>query len=186
METTALNFRDIVVIIHALSASVGIGTVFATDYIFIKFLKNHRVSQDQVRIMKIMSEVIWIALGALILSGIYLAATKTGITDSPKFLLKMTVVIMTILNGLLLNIFVMPRLHKIAFHVAHTTPDDEPDHVRKIAMVTGGVSVVSWLLAFILGSIHAIPFSLSNGLTWYFGILIAVIIGASLTKKKHR
>ncbi len=185
MDTTTFGFREVVVIVHALSAAVGIGTVLATDYLFMKFLRDHRVTQDEVKIMRSLSEMIWIALGALILSGIYLAATQSGILESPKFLLKITVVGMTFLNGLLLNIFVTPKLHKIAFHEAHTQPGDEPDHVRKIAVIAGGVSVFSWLLAFILGSIDVIPFSLGIGITVYFAILIVIVIGASFTKKKR-
>jgi hypothetical protein len=185
MGVDAFNFRDVIVIIHALSAAVGIGTVFTTDYLFIKFLRDHRVTQEEVKVMRSLSEVIWIALGTLLFSGIYLASTKAGILESSKFLLKMAVVAMTFINGFILNIFVTPKLHKIAFHEAHTETGDEPDHVRKIAVVAGGISVFSWLLAFILGTINAIPFSFSTGVTWYFAILIVIAVGASLTRKKQ-
>lgn len=185
MEATPFEIRDGIVIMHALSAAIGIGAVFTTDYLFIKFLRDYRVSEDEAKVMKSLSEVIWIALAILIFSGLYLALTKIGITDSPKFLLKMVVVGALFLNGLVLNLFITPRLTRVSFDDTHSTVGDEPDHIRKIAVMCGALSIFSWLSAFVLGSIKAIPFSFATGLAGYVGILTIIACGVLMSKKKR-
>lgn len=183
MEET-LNLRGIIVIVHALSAGIGVGAVLATDYLFVKFLRDYRITKKEVETMKGMSEVIWIALTLLVLSGIYLASTKAGVPENTKFILKMIVVGIIIINGVVLNLFITPRLHKIAFHEDHLHRNDVPDKVRKIATACGAISIFSWLLAFVLGSIRKIPFSVSEGILYYLLIIILITLVAMLTKKK--
>lgn len=180
-----IGIRDVVIFIHALSAAVGIGGVLTTDLLFMKFTKDHRVDENEVKMMKALSQLIWVALCLLILSGVFLVASKTSLLQSPKFLLKMIVVAMVFINGLVLNFYVTPRFTKIAFHEDNILLSDVPDHVRKIAMIAGGISIFSWLLAFLLGSIKSIPFSFAVGIGSYFGILAIIAIGASLTRKKR-
>lgn len=184
MEALGLHPREIVVFIHALSASAGIGLVFATDFLFFKFTKtDYRLTEKNVSNMMGLSRLIWIALALLVASGIYLVATKTAVLSNPKFLLKMVVTGIIFLNGLVLNLFLTPRLHKIAFHDDHILPDDSPDHVRKIAMISGAISAFSWICAYTLGRLNTIPFSLLKGIAIYFAILAIIALGANLTKR---
>ena len=184
MELFGASIREIVVVIHALGAAIGIGTVFVTDYLFFKFLKAKRLSENSVAVMKSLSEMIWIALGILLASGIYLVVSEPTFLDSPKFILKMVIVGMILLNGLILNIYLTPKLSQIAFYLSNKVEGDAPDHVRKIAMFAGAFSMISWLSAFILGKMSSIPFSLATGIGIYFGILVLIALGASLTKPR--
>ncbi len=184
MEITTMTFRDIIILVHALAAAAGLGTVLTTDYLFMKFLRDKRVSETNVRTMKHLSEVIWIALTVLIVSGIYLAATKAGILHSSKFLLKMVVVLTLTINGFVLNLFVTPKLSKIAFTKTGMLPDDHPDKIRKIAVFAGAISAFSWILAFILGKMKSIPLGVAEAIGFYLVILIVIGVVASLTKPK--
>ncbi len=184
LESLNLSLREIIVFIHALSAGVGIGAVFTTDFLFFKFTKeDRRLSEKNAEIMKGLSRIIWIAITLLLASGIYLVATKMAVMQNPKFLLKMIVVAIVLLNGLLLNIFLTPRLHRIAFHDDVLAPTDSHDNVRKIAMASGAISAFSWATAFLLGKLNTIPFSLAIGAGIYFAILAIIALGANLTKR---
>jgi uncharacterized membrane protein len=179
------TIRSIIVICHALAATIGVGGVIVTDYIFIKFLKgDHRISKRESSILKHFSEIIWIALGLLIVTGIFLVSTKHALLYSPKFQLKMVIVFCTIINGLVLNFFITPKLHSIGFYKEETKPTDLPDKIRKIALVTGVISISSWFFMFILGSIKSIPFTLVEGVSLYLLIICGIALGATFTKKK--
>lgn len=180
------TIRTIFVITHAFAATIGVGGVIVTDYIFIKFLKgDHRVSKRESRILKHFSEIIWIALGLLVATGIFLVITKSALLHSPKFQLKMVIVLCTIINGLLLNFFVNPKLHAISFYKDETKPTDMPDKIRKIALATGAISVSSWLFTFVLGSIKSIPFTFLEGVSLYLLVVCGIAFGATFTKKKN-
>ena len=184
MDIAHFGLRDGVILVHAIAASIGLGAVFTTDYVMMQFIKNGRIGESQVKVMKALSEVIWIALTGLILSGIYLAVTKIGVLESSKFLLKMVVVGVLFINGLFLNFFVTPRMTRIAFHEGDILPHDEPDSVRKIAMTAGGISAFSWLLAFLLGKFYSIPLSIAEGIGAYLIALSIIALGVMFTKKK--
>lgn len=185
MEISTMTFRDGAILIHAIAAAIGLGTVFTTDYLIMKFLRDGRISEERARTLHHLSEVIWIAIVLLVSSGIYLAVTKAGILHSSKFLLKLAVVGIVIVNGVVLNLFLTPRLHKIAFKEGAGLANDEPDRIRKIALFAGATSAFSWVLAFILGKFKAIPLSFAEALGYYLGILVVIAIVASLSKKKR-
>lgn len=130
-----------------------------TDDSLINFIKSGRISEQQVAVMKTVLKFIWIALVALILSGIYLALTKAGLGHSSKFLVKVVAVGVLTINGVFLNVFITPRMTKIAFKAGVEQAGDEPDKIRKMAMAAGGISAFSWVIAFLLGKFKAIPAS---------------------------
>ncbi len=183
MELATMDFRHYIILIHALAAAAGLGTVLLTDYLLIHFIKSGRISEQQVAVMKRVSKFIWISLIVLALSGIYLALTKAGLGHSSKFLVKVVAVCVLTINGVFLNVFITPRMARIAFKSGVEQPGDEPDKIRKIAMAAGGISAFSWILAFLLGKMKAIPISFSEGLTLYLGILVLIVLVVSLSKK---
>lgn len=185
MEISGIYIRDFIVSVHAISAFLGIGAVLLTDLLFFKLMKNFRFSLEEIGKMKKLSNIIWVILTVLVLSGIYLTITGGLIYESPKFILKMTVVGIVIINGFFLNFYVTPKLHRISFHESHTDENDLPDKMRKIAMFAGAISFLSWGLAFTLGKMNVLPMALSSGIALYLGLIILIVIVASLTKRKR-
>ncbi|MBP7831821.1 MAG: hypothetical protein KA028_02265 [Candidatus Pacebacteria bacterium] len=183
MEFATMDFRHYIILIHALAAAAGLGTVLLTDYLLISFIKSGRISEQQVSVMKRVSKFIWIALVALILSGVYLALTKAGLGHSSKFLVKVVAVGVLTINGVFLNVFITPRMTKIAFKAGVEQAGDEPDKIRKIAMAAGGISAFSWVIAFLLGKFKAIPASFGEGLAIYLGVLVLIALAVSFSKK---
>ena len=171
------DYRSLIIILHALAAGIGVGVTTVTDWSFVKFLKDFRIDQLESKTMAMYSQILWLALGLLIVTGIglYLPEAET-LNQSSKFLLKVTVVGVITVNGLWLNIFVQPRLTKIAFDVLRKNLDSKARVTRRFVFASGAVSVLSWYLTFVLGMVDSIPFSYKTALLFYVaGLFIAVL-----------
>lgn len=174
------------VIIHNIGFILGVGSATITDLFFFKFLKDNQISQEEKETMDTLTSVIWAGLAILIVSGLALYIPESlRLSVSSKFLLKVFVVSVIILNGFLLNMFVAPYLRRLSFE--GTTPAKS---FRRLAFSLGGVSITSWYIAFILGSFREIPTSFIQGVVFYLSCILVVITGAlfveHLVTKNHQ
>lgn len=166
--------KGLFVFFHALAAAVGVGATTVTDVLFFKFLKDYKISKREKGIMDTMSNIIWIALGLLIITGIGLYLPRSlDLAESSKFLVKVVVVAIVILNGFVLNFVVSPKITKITFK--KETPRNI-SRLRKIAFMTGAISISSWYIVFLLGSLRSIPLSFKSGILVYLSILTFAIV----------
>lgn len=150
------NNRDGVLIFHILGIVLGLGMATMSDFFFFKFLKDRRISEKEEKVLKTFSKIIWAGLTVLILSGVGLYLPHgNDLLKSPKFLAKMVVVGVIIVNGILLNTLISPKLTKIMFL----------PRWRRLAFALGAISIVSWYAAFILGMWRNLPF----GFAYIFG-----------------
>lgn len=181
-----VEYKMVIVIIHALAAAVGVGATTVTDVLFFKFLKDFKISQTEKSVMDTMSHIIWVALGVLIITGIGLYLPRTlELAESSKFLVKTVAVAVITLNGFVLNFIVSPRLTSIVFNGDEKkilTPRQL--FYKKIAFVTGAISISSWYIVFILGSLRAIPLTFKTGLALYVGIVLFAIVMGQVYRKK--
>jgi hypothetical protein len=140
------EYKTIIVIAHALSAALGMGTVLITDVFFMKFLKDRNITRDESDVLDTLSQVVWFALAMLILTGIalYIPASY-ALLVSTKFLAKVIIVGVIVVNGILLNLLIAPKLIKISFGHASVDHPHDLNHLRKLAFAFGAVSIVSWL-----------------------------------------
>src|SRR3989344_3299519 len=114
----AINFfsewRSVIVIVHLLGAAVGVGAATVTDVLFFRFLRDYKISEEEAGIARALSTLIWAAIGVLIVTGLMLYLPETGrLNDSAKFMTQLVAVGVLILNGILLNVYISPRLSKI-------------------------------------------------------------------------
>lgn len=103
--------------------------------------------------------------------------------QKPKFVAKMIVVLVIFLNGLFLNIFIGPNLEKVSFNLPHAHRPNELHRYSRMAFVSGSISLVSWLTAFILGSIKSTSLSLREILIIYFFLLLSAVTGSLIIEK---
>lgn len=174
--------RALILGLHVLGVAVGLGGAIIADVFFFKFLRDFLISESESEILNTLSQIIWAALALLIVTGagLYIQDMET-LNASPKFLTKAVVVLVLIINGALLNLLVAPKLVKISFHQKHIHQKDELHHIRKIAFALGGISITSWMSAFLLGSLpRNLDYSLAQFLGVYFSLLLAVIIGSQI------
>ncbi|MEX1997562.1 MAG: vitamin K epoxide reductase family protein [Candidatus Andersenbacteria bacterium] len=180
IDQLAQNRRGILAI-HMVGLALGLGGATIADIFFFKFLKDFRISHEEAAILQTLSQVIWAGLAVLILSGIGLYLPQMEILNaSSKFLAKMVVVGVIIVNGSILNLVISPKLVHISFGQAHEHQAGELHHLRRVAYALGAVSATSWWSAFILGMLRSVPLTLGQ-LLWLYGVLIAgAILGSQI------
>ncbi len=174
------NYR-LIVILHLFAVSLGVGTATITDIFFFKFLKDFRISEEESSILHTFSQIIWFALGLLVLSGLGLFLPEASrFLETPKFLVKMSGVVVLIANGILLNIVIAPKLIYISFRETVDHSGRELRRLRKLAFASGAISFVSWYFVFIMGALRQINISFSVLMGLYVGFLIFAIIGSQV------
>lgn len=176
-----IEYKSFVVFFHALAAAIGVGAATITDIFFFKFLRDYRISESENSTMDTLSGVIWVALGLLILTGVGLFIPQSEtLLQSSKFLTKVFAILVLVVNGILLNLVVSPRLMEITFGEEHSHMKGELHFFRRLALALGGISIVSWYIIFILGSLRSIPISAGAGISIYVGALVLAIAGSQV------
>ncbi|HRH24990.1 MAG TPA: vitamin K epoxide reductase family protein [Candidatus Paceibacterota bacterium] len=167
------------VIVHNLGFILGVGSATITDIFFFRFLKDKVISLEEKETMDTLTSVIWVALAILVVSGFALFVPEQArLLASSKFLLKVFVVGVIIINGVLLNMFVGPYMRRLSFE------GSEPaKKFRRLAFALGGVSFTSWYLAFLLGSLRKIHLDFQTALWAYLIIIVFVIIGSQIFER---
>lgn len=186
------TIKPIIVILHALSAAIGLGAVVTTDALFFKFLKNYKISEKEADTLDTISKVIWGAIFLLFITGaaLYVSAPLEYLAKS-KFVAKLIVFLVIVLNGIALNAVISPYLVKLSFNDDSRTlhRSTRMRVLRRVAFASGGISMISWFTVFILGSIRSIPVTTWQALLIYTGLILCVVAGsqifASLLKKHH-
>ena len=168
------------ILIHSIGFILGVGAATITDIFFFKFLKHHQITQEEKGILDTLTSVIWAALATLVVSGLILFLSDSArLGSSPKFLLKVVAVLGIVVNGVLLNLFVAPRMRLFSFE--GTKP---ARRLRRLAFALGAISITSWYSAFVLGSLrHIGEYSFTEGLIGYGALLGLVVIGSQLFER---
>lgn len=179
------KYKTFIVILHALAAAIGLGAATVTDIFFFRFLKDYKISTGENEMMKTLSNVIWFALGLMIVTGVGLFLPESErLLESSKFLTKLVAVGVVIVNGIFLNFVVSPRLVDISFGEPHDHKSGELHFMRKLSFALGAVSIVSWYTIFILGSLKSIPVSFGTALSLYVLLLASAITMSQLFDRK--
>lgn len=140
--------REYNLTIHLLGLAMGLGGTLVVDIMFTHFMRNYTISARESVIMHLISQMIIFGIFLLILSGfaLYLPAAES-FNENPRFIMKMIVVLVVIINGGVLNLYLTPKMKKISL------VDDEKHRYEKLTRISfalGAISIVSWLSAFLL------------------------------------
>ncbi len=177
--------RTLILIAHTIAFAIGLGGATISDMFFFRFLKDLRISHEESATLSHLSQIIWFALALIVLSGmgLYLPAMEE-LHQSSKFLAKMLVVLVIIVNGAFLNLLVAPNLVKISFGKRHEHETGELHHIRKLAFVLGAISITSWYSAFILGTLRSVPLPLSSLFLLYLLLIFIAILISHIVERK--
>ena len=180
--------KRIFVIIHVLAVIIGMGGALISDIFFNIYIKDKKIQPNENKTLGILSTIVWTGLFFIVLSGLAIfLSDPIKYSQSVKFLVKMTIVGIIIINGYAFFRIIHPALRKIDF------TDSNIHHkyvkLRKIAFAMGAISLTSWLVAFVLGMIKTIPISYEMAMLTYliiglFGIFFSQAIEIRLTHKK--
>lgn len=177
------EYKHISVITHVFSVIVGMGSALVSDVLFNIYIKDKKINIHEDKTLNILSKIIWFSLFFIFMSGLALfLSDPVKYSYSAKFLIKMTVVIVIIVNGYMFQKVVHPALRKINF--SDTNTHHKYVKLRKLSFAFGAVSLSSWLLAFILGMLPSIPFSYTASLLLYLFILLGGIVFSQIVEYK--
>lgn len=190
MDTVSLH--SIFITIHLFGVVLGAGGAFISDGIFFTSLKDKIISKDEFRIIKTASNFIWGGLLLLVISGVGLFAQNVEVlSSSEKFISKMTVVGILILNGIVFHFIHLPFLKRHLDRKLASKADPSSEKLIPFVLVSGVISVVSWASAIILGSLRSFSYSYATFLSIYalvigFGVLTALILFFAYIDQKNR
>lgn len=180
-----INFIDIktvLLIFHIFGAILGAGGAFVSDAIFFKTIRDGIIEDSELSFMKLGSKLVWLGVLILIISGIFLFYTNpTGYLASSKFLAKVTIVGIIIINGIIFHFVHIPHIYR---HTGLKINESE-SFMKKFSflLVSGAVSIVSWVSTVILGMLKVVPYSYIQIIGFYF-VLVFVAISFALLGKK--
>lgn len=170
------NYQAALSLMHFLGIAIGVGAVTITDIFFFKFLGDLRISEWEANVLKIHSQTVWFGLILLVVSGAGLYIPNAEILNhTPKFLAKVFIVAVIVINGAILNLVVAPHLVHLSFGLASETAFRG---LRKLGFVLGAISLSSWYAALVLGALPDIPLGFWS-LILLYGALEAIALAAS-------
>ncbi|MEX2033131.1 MAG: hypothetical protein WD889_01035 [Candidatus Colwellbacteria bacterium] len=178
-----MELSNLYTIFHLLGVAFGVGGAFASDSMFLKSLKDLKISKTEMSFLQMGSVMVWLGLVILIISGALLFSLDSErYLNSAKFLAKMTIVGIILLNGLFLHVNLIPRLRR---HIeGHLPSSDEFMRKRPYLFTSGAVSLVSWLSALILGALHKAPWSYGEIMGVYLlMLLIAGLVANTIGRR---
>lgn len=176
--------HDALVILHFLGVVLGFGGATIADIFFFKFLKDFRISEWEAKVMHTLSQIIWFALAILVLTGLGLYLPEAQeLNQTPKFLVKMIVVLTLIVNGAFLNLLVSPKLVKMFSGQKQQHEAVKLHRIRKIAFALGAISSASWYSAFLLGALRNIDVGFLPLLFIYLGIVALGVIASQFMER---
>lgn len=168
--------------LHLLGVVVGMGGAFASDAIFFSSIRDEKVSQTELRFLKLGGRLVWTGLFLIVVSGALLfLQDPEAYLASAKFLSKMTIIAVLVANGTIFHVIHIPRFHRHADH--HFPSSDEFMRSVPLLLMGGVVSTTSWLSAFILGLWRGIPYSYAEILSVYAAFLVLGAISTIALKR---
>jgi len=169
--------------IHILGLVLGFGGALILDMMIFHFLRNFKISTREAVIMHLISQMIVLGLILLIVSGIALVFTDLDrYLQNPRFLMKMTGVFFVLVNGVVLNLYVAPKMEMISLREEDRK---ENQTLVNVSFIVGAISFISWFSVFVLAMINVLEaFSYGTLLLMYL-ILLALAIGAGLITKRR-
>lgn len=129
----------------------------------------------ELKFLKHGSRMVWAGLGLLVLSGLGLfSLTPDFYLGSSKFLAKMSIILIIIVNGLIFHFVHMPLMEK---HKSEDLAKSKEFRRGSAAIIaSGAVSVISWTATVILGVAPELPFDY-----WTIMALYLVAIAGGVT-----
>ena len=180
------QLHTLFLVIHLFGVAFGAGGAFISDLAFFKSIKDKKISRVEFGFLKMTSQATWFGLILLLISGAGLFAMNPEVlSSSGKFLVKMTIVAILLINGVLFQYVHIPFIGK---HIGEVLSKvRKPNSMRNtpLLIISGVVSVSSWASAIILGALNSIPLSYVAGVAFYIGIVGIGFLFSKIIFSRH-
>ena len=165
-----IDLKTSLIIVHLFGVAFGVGGAISSDLMFFKTMRDKHIIPTEMAFLKIGSVMVWTGLALLVASGTAMFSLDPATyLVSTKFLAKMTIVGILIINAGFFHLIHIPRLKR---HVGHHFPSsDEFVRWRVPLLISGAVSLISWTAALVLGSLSVVPYSFAIIMSVYLAIV---------------
>lgn len=178
-----MDVHTILVTVHLIGFAFGVGGATVSDLVFLKSIRNGKVSKDQYQLIKTVSSVVWASVAILLVSGTALMALQQfEIGQVPRFgwsffQLKMVAFFAAVLNGIVFHFLVFPSIKK---SVGKSFRTSAMKRRYPLFALTGAISVVSWYTAFLMVAFGRffIEFPFTLLLAGYLAAIAGAFVGA--------
>jgi hypothetical protein len=182
MNMDFLDLKTVYLIAHVFGAILGAGGAFASDAMFFSTVRDGRIDREELRFMKLGSKLVWSGLILLVISGALLVSTDPErYLSSGKFLAKMSIVGIIILNGAVFHLIHIPHIRNhlgLKFAESATFIKRAP-----FLLASGAISGVSWVSTVILGMLKQVPYDYYQIMGAYLLILVLAMATAVAGRK---
>lgn len=186
MLQTLAQYNSLWLTLHLFAMVLGLGGATYSDILLIRFLKDLKISHKEAEIIRTMSKAILVGIVLAFISGVMLFIPEQArLLESGKFLAKVVIFSVLVINGFLLHHLVLPKLVHFSFLKDHHFGSGIVT-LRHVGFVMGAISLVSWYAVFLLGSFKDVPFSVGQLLTAYGLVLVGAITIALFLERKIR
>lgn len=171
LDFTFVDVKTALLVVHLIGLALGVGGALLSDAMFFVSIRDWRISKTELKFLTLGSSSVFLGLLLLIASGsgMFLLDPERYL-ESSKFIAKMTIVLILIVNGLILHNLQIPHLKDMAERGASTRV--HMLELRSLFLLSGVLSIVSWLAALTLGAFRVLP--------WPYLIIMGVYASAVL------
>lgn len=164
-----------------LATALGLGSVLVSDSFFIYFLQDGRISYSESKVLNFLAQITWFAISIIILvlagvivsSGVAFASIGIYL---PEIVLLIFILGVIIINNILLNLMVNPKIVDITFS---TDGPDVYSDLRKFSFAFSFVSIVSWIFFAVVLFFQERIFAI---LPWLAGYVICIVLATAVSQ----
>jgi uncharacterized membrane protein len=164
-------------LIQALALAVGVGGTTIATLFYTKFLADLRVSTGESDVLRAIVQVIWIALAAVLLTGVglYLPRGLALVSYTPPVIAALVVTVLLSVISFVLYYLVAPKLATISQGDEHEHAPGETRRFRRAIFALCALSLVSWYFVFVLRMLAPRGVSAGTLLLTFVGVLGASV-----------
>jgi hypothetical protein len=179
VEEFFLSIKIPATILHVLSVVFTMGGALVSDGLFSFYSKDKMLDKKELSTLEFLSNLVLYGLVIVFISGVALfLGSMQEYLHSNKFLAKMTILAVLLINGFVLNKFVWSHLLNQSFFIS-----EGERKIRRLAFACGAISLISWLSVCTLGVLDGLSLSYVNIVFIYFMIVMLGVIAALLVEK---
>ncbi len=168
-------------LVHVTSVVLGMGGALVSDVLFSFFGKDKKLNKTEINTLDVLSKLVFYSLFVIIFSGLFIFLGNIDkYINSAKFLSKMSILAVLLINGYFLNKYVWPHLLQKNFFTLK-----RERNVRRLAFACGAISVVSWLSVCLLGVLDNLDINYGLIMSLYAGVIFVSILVALTVEKRE-
>lgn len=178
---------------HFLAIACGVGGAIASDFLFMRSIRDRKISDDEIALLNTLSRIVWVGLFLFLLSGLlfmwlqYVDKGEVLYLASEPFVAKLVIYAVLFANAFIFHYHVFPKMLSARTKEGYGKAIE--NHSVLVSIV-GSISIVSWITLLMLGSFRSITpkyLSFEDTLALYGAFLLfAVVISGLILRRRGK